>query len=246
MTLPKTFNFQKGELLLIDKPFQWTSFDVVNKLRYSLKQVLKIKKIKVGHAGTLDPLATGLLILCTGKKTKQINELQGLTKEYTGSIFLGATRPSYDKETEINQTFDLARIANDQIYETAQNFLGKSEQIPPAHSAIKMGGEAAYVKARKGVDLKMKSREIEIYNFEIENIDLPLIYFKISCSKGTYIRSIAHDFGKALSIGAYLNELTRTKIGDYSLENAWKLTDLIDYVFINKELLLQYEGSQGN
>jgi tRNA pseudouridine55 synthase len=218
-----TYNFIEGEVLLVDKPFEWTSFDVVNKLRCLIKHHLGIKKIKIGHAGTLDPLATGLLIICTGKFTKKINEFQALNKEYTGTFFLGATTPSSDLETEVNNTFNISHIKEDLILSTAKNFTGKMSQLPPVYSAKKIDGERAYESARKGIDLKMKSREVSINEFEITRIALPEVNFRVVCSKGTYIRSLAKDFGEAMNTGAYLSALRRTKIGAYRLENATNL-----------------------
>jgi len=213
-------DFKEGQVLLIDKPLEWTSFQVVNKLRWHIKQTFKIKKIKVGHAGTLDPLATGLLIICTGKFTKKINEYQGQDKEYTGTITLGATTPSFDLETEINQKFDISHLNEAIIKETTKQFLGEIDQKPPIFSAIKKDGKRLYELARKGETTEIKSRKVFISNFEITNINIPEVEFRIVCSKGTYIRSIANDFGKALNCGGHLSKLRRTKIGDFSVENA--------------------------
>jgi tRNA pseudouridine55 synthase len=198
------FDFQAGEVLLFDKPIGWTSFDVVNKVRYLIRSHLGIKKIKVGHAGTLDPLATGLLILCTGKFTKRIQEFQDQDKEYTGTFFLGATTPSFDKETEIDKTYNISHITDDKILNAAKQLTGDIEQIPPLFSAIKIKGKRAYDYARKNKDVKLNPRKVSINEFEITGIDLPKIYFRVSCSKGTYIRSLARDFGEALNAGAYL------------------------------------------
>lgn len=218
----QTFNFSEGELLLVDKPLTWTSFDVVNKLRYATG----IRK--VGHAGTLDPLATGLLIVCVGRKaTKKIDSLQGLDKEYTGIITLGGVRPSYDMETEVTETFAVDHLTEADIIKTTHTFLGQIEQIPPAFSAIKVNGVPLYKKARKGEKVVAKSRSVRIDEFEITKIALPEIHFRIVCSKGTYIRSIAHDFGKALNNGGYLSQLCRTKIDKYELKNAWNLDELV-------------------
>jgi len=219
----QTFSFAEGQLLLVDKPLTWTSFDVVGKIRNSIKPL----KVKVGHAGTLDPLATGLLIICTGKMTKQIDSFQAENKEYTGTITLGATTPSYDLETGIDQTFDIAPITHEMIYEVAKTFLGEQFQYPPAHSAIKIDGERIYEKARRGEDVELRLRQVEIQEFEIVKIELPEVHFRITCSKGTYIRSIANDFGKKLNNGAYLSSLRRTKSGDSSVDKAWNLEDLI-------------------
>ncbi|WP_270090837.1 tRNA pseudouridine(55) synthase TruB [Sphingobacterium sp. SYP-B4668] len=220
------FNFAEGQMLLVDKPLTWTSFDVVGKIRNSIKP----QKIKVGHAGTLDPLATGLLIVCTGKMTKQIDTFQAEDKEYTGIITLGATTPSYDLETDIDQRFDISDLTADAIQAATQQFLGELEQYPPAHSAIKINGERVYEKARRGEEVELKSRKIRINSFDIEKIELPHVHFRISCSKGTYIRSIAHDFGKALDNGGHLSELRRTKSGDYDIANAWNLEKLIEVI----------------
>lgn len=206
-----------GRVLLINKPYQWTSFDVVNKLRY----LLKIKK--VGHAGTLDPLATGLLIICTGKMTKRIEEFMGLEKEYTGKFILGKTTPSHDLETEVADGKDASGLTSDQIHDAAKALTGTLHQLPPMHSAIKVGGKRAYEFARKGQEIELKTREIEIVTFEITQIRLPDVTFRIVCSKGTYIRSIARDFGNALGVGAYLTELCRTRIGNFKLEDALEI-----------------------
>lgn len=241
--MKSSFNFQDGEILLINKPYEWTSFDVVNKLRYTIKKCAQIKKIKVGHAGTLDPLATGLLIVCTGKMTKQINELQGLDKEYTGTFYLGATTPSYDRETEVNETSSIEHLPDSNIQQATKSFIGKIQQVPPIFSAIKKDGKAAYIHARKGEHLKLEPRDIVISDFQITGIDFPKVDFKVHCSKGTYIRSLAHDFGKQLGCGAYLHDLCRTKIGHYLLDNAWQLPELVDHLNNNKHLFLQHEGS---
>lgn len=217
-----------GKLLLIDKPLTWTSFDVVNKIRYHLKKKLGVKNLKVGHAGTLDPLASGLLIICTGKFTKKLNELQGLTKEYTGTITLGSTTPSYDLETEVDQTFNISGINEDDIKKTAQSFIGSSLQTPPIYSAKRIDGEKAYIKARKGEEVKMKQQEVIIEAFDITRLELPEIDFRIVCSKGTYIRSIAHDFGQRMNSGSHLSALRRTMIGEYSIENAQTLDTFLE------------------
>ncbi len=219
----QTINFADGKVLLVDKPLRWTSFDVVRKIRNAIKPL----KVKVGHAGTLDPLATGLLIICTGKFTKRIDEYQAQEKTYTGTITLGATTPSYDLEQEIDQRFDLSGITDAQILETAQSFIGEIEQIPPAHSAIKIDGERVYEKARRGETVTVKPRKVHIHEFEITRIDMPHIAFRVVCSKGTYIRSLASDFGKALDNGAHLSQLRRTKIGDFSVADAWQVPDLV-------------------
>jgi len=223
----KDFDFPEGEILLVDKPLEWTSFDVVNFYRKLLNKVLKIRKIKIGHAGTLDPLATGLLILCTGKLTKKIEQIQTQEKEYTGTFTLGATTPSYDKETEIDNTFSTENLSEAQIRETTKKFIGTIEQIPPIFSAKKINGKRAYEYARKKDDsIIMQSKKISIKTFEITKINIPFVDFRVLCSKGTYIRSLAYDFGKALNNGAYLSSLCRTKIGDYNLVDAYKIQEL--------------------
>ncbi len=215
--------FLDGQVLLIDKPLEWTSFQVVNKVRWLIKKQRGLKKIKVGHAGTLDPLATGLLILCTGKFTKKIEQYQAQEKEYTGTIYLGATTPSYDLETEIDQHFDISGITIEQIHQATQNFIGQIEQVPPLFSAIKKDGKRLYELARKGETTEIKSRTITISEFEITRIELPKIEFRVVCSKGTYIRSLAHDFGKALNNGAHLSALRRTRIGDHRVTDAMSI-----------------------
>ena len=220
-------DFKNGKVLLIDKPLDWTSFQVVNKIRWEIKQKFNLKKIKVGHAGTLDPLATGLLILCTGKFTKKIDEFQAQEKEYTGTFTIGATTPSYDLETEINETFTTDHIDNDSIYAATQQFIGTIEQKPPIFSAIKKDGIRLYELARAGETTEIKPRKVTISEFEITNIALPKIDFKVVCSKGTYIRSLAYDFGKALNSGAHLSALRRTKIGDFNVSNASTIEDFI-------------------
>ncbi|MCH3881651.1 MULTISPECIES: tRNA pseudouridine(55) synthase TruB [Tenacibaculum] len=221
-------DYKNGQILLIDKPLEWTSFQVVNKLRWHIKQQFNIKKIKVGHAGTLDPLATGLLIICTGKQTKNIHEYQGQIKEYTGTFTIGATTPSYDLETEVNETFTTEHITEDLLHKTTKQFLGKIQQKPPIFSAIKKDGKRLYELARKGETTEIKAREVEINEFEITNINLPKVDFRIVCSKGTYIRSIAYDYGIALNSGAHLSTLRRTKIGDFSTENAQSIEGFIE------------------
>ncbi len=225
---------KNGQVLLIDKPLNWTSFDVVNKIRFSILKNFKIKRFKVGHAGTLDPLATGLLIVCVGKATKKINKFQNLNKTYTGTLVLGATTPSYDLETEIDQKFPTAHISEQMIFETAENFIGKQEQYPPIFSAIKKAGKKLYEHARKGEKVEISPRQIEILDFKILEINLPEIKFSVDVSKGTYIRSLAFDFGKALKSGAYLSELRRTKIGDYNVEESVTPQKWIDEVFTTK------------
>jgi tRNA pseudouridine55 synthase len=213
-------DFLEGQILLIDKPLKWSSFQAVNKLKYVLKRKFDLpKKFKIGHAGTLDPLATGLLIICTGKFTKKITEIQAQAKEYTGTIVLGATTPSYDMETEVDATFPIEHITTELIHETVQQFLGEIDQKPPVFSAIKKDGIRLYEHARAGEEIEIASRKTTIYEFEITRIVLPEIDFRVQCSKGTYIRSLAFDYGKALHSGGYLSALRRTKIGNYSVEN---------------------------
>lgn len=218
-------DYKEGQVLLIDKPLNWTSFQVVNKMRWLIRQQFDIKKIKVGHAGTLDPLATGLLIICTGKFTKKIDTYQAQEKEYTGTFTLGATTPSYDLETEIDQTFDISGISSESIKETVNQFLGEIQQQPPVFSALKKDGKRLYEFARNGEEVDIPFRSVTISEFEITNIDLPKVDFRVVCSKGTYIRSLANDFGKALDNGAHLSELRRTRIGDFSVEGALNMSD---------------------
>lgn len=213
-------DYLEGQLLLVDKPLGWTSFQAVNKLKWVLRQRFKLKKIKIGHAGTLDPLATGLLIICVGKFTKRIHEFQGQEKEYTGTITLGGTTPSYDLETEINQTFNTDHITEELIKNTTKEFIGEIDQAPPIFSALKKDGKRLYEYAREGKEIEIKTRKVTIKSFEITRIDFPNVMFKIVCSKGTYIRSIANDYGKALDSGAHLSKLRRTKIGDYNVDIA--------------------------
>ncbi|MCK0188830.1 tRNA pseudouridine(55) synthase TruB [Arenibacter sp. F20364] len=213
-------NFLEGQVLLIDKPLGWSSFQAVNSLKWKIRKKFQLKKIKIGHAGTLDPLATGLLLICTGKATKTINELQGQEKEYTGTITLGGTTPSYDLETEINENFPTDHITNELIHSTTAQFIGDIEQIPPVFSALKKDGKRLYEYAREGKEVEIKKRGVTITEFEITSVELPMIHFRVVCSKGTYIRSLAHDFGKALQTGAHLSSLKRTKIGDFNVNNA--------------------------
>ena len=221
-------DFKSGQVLLIDKPLNWTSFQAVNKLRWHIKQRFNIKKIKVGHAGTLDPLATGLLIICTGKQTKQINIYQGQVKEYTGTFTFGATTPSFDLETEIDKSFPTDHITDELLHQTTQQFIGDIQQKPPIFSAIKKDGKRLYELARKGETTEIKSREVTISEFEITKINFPEVEFRVVCSKGTYIRSLANDFGKALNSGAHLSALRRTKIGDFSVKKAVSINEFIN------------------
>ena len=218
-------DYKEGQLILIDKPLGWTSFQVVNKIRWLIKQQFKLKKIKVGHAGTLDPLATGLLILCVGKFTKKIDTYQAQEKEYTGTITLGATTPSYDLETEIDARFDISKITSEAINEATLSFIGEIQQQPPIFSALKKEGKRLYEFARAGEEVEIPKRTVLISAFEITNVDLPKVDFRVVCSKGTYIRSLAYDFGKALNNGGHLSALRRTKIGEYSVENAISIED---------------------
>ncbi|MFC5681837.1 tRNA pseudouridine(55) synthase TruB [Flavobacterium sp. MAHUQ-51] len=217
--------YLEGQVLLIDKPLKWSSFQAVNKLKYLLINKVGLpKKFKIGHAGTLDPLATGLLLICTGKFTKRIAELQGQAKEYTGTFYIGATTPSYDLETEIDANFPTAHIDEALIHETVKQFLGEIDQKPPIFSAIKKDGKRLYEHARAGEEVEIASRKTTIHEFEITRIALPEIDFRVVCSKGTYIRSLAYDFGKALNSGSHLTVLRRTKIGDYDVKNAIDIT----------------------
>jgi len=231
--LKTSFNFPEGEVLLVDKPLEWTSFDVVNFIRSFLRKIYGGKKLKVGHAGTLDPLATGLLIICTGKFTKKIDEFQGMDKVYVGSMRLGATTPSYDRETEVDKEFEISDINEEMLKKAANLFKGDIEQIPPKYSAIKIKGKRAFEYARSNEEVKLKTRAVKINDFTLLNIDLPNIDFSVDCSKGTYIRSLVRDFGEELNNGAYLTQLRRTKIGNFNVANAFSLEDF------KKEVLKQ-------
>jgi tRNA pseudouridine55 synthase len=211
---PSLQPFLEGKVILMNKPINWTSFDVVRKIR-NLTRI-----IKVGHAGTLDPLATGLLIVCTGKFTKKINEYMGMEKEYTGTFTLGAITPTYDLESEPNQFQSIEHLTPEIIQSATKEFIGPILQTPPAHSAIKQDGKPVYLAARKGLEVKLEPRPVTIYEFNIEKIELPIVHFKVICSTGTYIRSLANDFGKALGVGAYMSSLCRTRIGDFSLNES--------------------------
>lgn len=225
---------QEGHVFLIDKPLDWTSFDVVNKIRWNIRKTYDLKKIKVGHAGTLDPKATGLLLICTGKLTKRIDEFQAQEKTYTGTIKLGVTTPTYDLESEEDQTFPTDHFTEEMIHEATKQFIGEIEQFPPMHSAIKVDGKRLYELAREGVEIERKARKITIHDFKITKIDLPFVDFECHCSKGTYIRSLAYDFGKALNSGGYLTGLRRTKIGDFDVINADNSSLEISYFEDNK------------
>jgi len=225
-------DFLEGQVLLFNKPLGWSSFDVVKKVRGIIKSVKNIRKIKVGHAGTLDPLADGLLIICTGKFTKRIDEIQGQKKVYTGEITLGATTPSYDKETEVDQTFDVSKITDKIIHKTSKKFEGKIMQKPPIFSALKREGKRLYKHAREGTKIEINAREVEIEKFKITSIEMPKITFKIVCSKGTYIRSLAHDFGKELNNGAHLSSLKREMIGNFSLSDSISIDSFKENILI--------------
>jgi tRNA pseudouridine55 synthase len=214
------FQFEEGELLLIDKPLDWTSFDAVNFVRSFLKRALNIKKLKVGHAGTLDPLATGLLLICTGKMTKKIQTLQDMDKIYTGTMLLGYSTPSYDMETEPDASFPTENLSQEELENARLSFLGEIEQVPPVFSAVKIDGKRAFLYARKNQDVTMKARKVNIFDFQIDPVKFPEIDFAVHCSKGTYIRSLIHDYGKTMQNGACLTKLRRTAIGSYSVENA--------------------------
>lgn len=213
--------YQAGQVFLIDKPLHWTSFDAVNKLKHAFKP----HKIKIGHAGTLDPLATGLLLICVGKKTKEIEQYQAQIKEYTGKIRLGSTTPSFDLETEVDGSYPLEHITPEKIEAARQSFLGQISQVPPVYSAIKVGGKRAYESARKGEALELKAREVHISEFELDTTSFPDVRFRVVCTKGTYIRSLARDLGKALETGGHLIELRREKIGNFDVKDALSIED---------------------
>ncbi|HWB64506.1 MAG TPA: tRNA pseudouridine(55) synthase TruB [Chitinophagales bacterium] len=223
-------DFEQGEVLLVNKPLHWTSFDVVNKIRYALRKKTG-NKVKVGHAGTLDPLATGLLIICTGKMTRKIDEYTGMDKAYTGTFLMGATTPSFDAETAVDNTYPTGHITEAMLNECAAGFIGEMEQVPPVYSAIKIEGKAAYLHARKGKEVEMKARKATIRQFELTRTALPEVDFRVVCTKGTYIRSLANDFGKVLHSGAYLKALCRTAIGDFKLKDAWEIEALVNTIF---------------
>ncbi len=223
-------SFQKGRMLFVDKPFRWTSFDAVNKIKSQLRYRLGIKKIRIGHAGTLDPLATGLLIICTGKSTKLIEQYQGLDKTYTGAFIIGHVTPSFDLETAPVETRPYEHITGEDLERAAEVLTGQQEQIPPLYSAKKIAGERAYHHARQGLNTKLQARPVDIKTFAITEINLPEVSFRVTCSKGTYIRALARDFGEHLGTGAYLSALRRTHIGDFSVEQAWKMDQLTDAI----------------
>ncbi len=222
-------NFEEGVVLLIDKPLEWTSFDVVSKIRNT------IRTKKVGHAGTLDPLATGLLILCTGKMTKKIDSYQAQEKEYEGELVLGKTTPSCDLETEVDQEFDISSLTEEAIRNNVLSFIGTIQQVPPIYSAIKVDGVPLYKKARKGETAEIKSREVTVSEFEITDIQLPVVKFRVVCSKGTYIRSLVRDFGAALHNGAYMSALRRTRIGEFHVRDAEQLLEFVEKIKAQKE-----------
>ena len=233
-------NYIEGHTLLINKPLRWTSFDVVKKIRNTLRSALQLKKIKVGHAGTLDPLADGLLIVCTGKFTKRINEFQAQEKEYSAEFTLGATTPSFDLETEVNETFEYNHITEDMLKITAESLTGNILQTPPIYSAIKQDGKRLYEHARKGEDIKIKERMVHVSKFEIIKVEMPKVYVRIVSSKGTYIRSLAQAFGKKLNNGAHLSQLTRTRIGKFELSQAIEIQEFIDSFSITNNRATEY------
>lgn len=223
-------NFEEGEILCVDKPLYWTSFDVVNKVRIAISKSTKLKKIKVGHAGTLDPLATGVMILCTGKATKKIEDFQYQTKEYVATLELGATTPSFDLEHPIDKRFPIDHISKELIDRVIPTFKGEIMQIPPKYSAVKIEGKRAYDYARNGEDIELKPKLLVIDEIKVLDFELPVLKIRVVCSKGTYIRALARDIGEALQSGAYLTSLTRTRIGDFRLEDCWELNDLLNYI----------------
>ncbi|HMQ07417.1 MAG TPA: tRNA pseudouridine(55) synthase TruB [Saprospiraceae bacterium] len=223
-------SFSEGCLLLVDKPLEWTSFDVVNKIRSKIKYIFKLPKIKVGHAGTLDPLATGLLIVCTGKYTRLINDMQDMTKEYEGLIYLGETTPTYDRESEVHARFSIEHITDNSIEEACLQFKGPVMQQPPVFSAIKIKGQKAYSLARRGENVEMKPRPVILHELVLKREDMHTLFFKVHCSKGTYIRSLAHDLGKFLGSGAVLHQLRRTRIGDYPIKDAHSIDTIIQHM----------------
>lgn len=241
-----TGNFQEGEILYFNKPLNWTSFDLVNKLRYKISRFLKIKKIKVGHAGTLDPLATGVMIICTGKATKRIEEFQYQTKEYVATLKLGETTPSFDLETQVDASFPTEHITKELVEETLQKFAGSIEQIPPSYSACKVNGDRAYEFARKGIEVELKPKLLVIDEIELLSYNMPEITIRVVCSKGTYIRALARDIGQALNSGAHLSGLCRTRIGEITLENCMNIEDAEKLFGINEEQLIIGEQRTAN
>lgn len=228
--------YSEGKVLLFDKPLTWTSFNVVSKVRY----LTKVKK--VGHAGTLDPLATGLLIVCTGKFTKKINDYMGMPKEYTGTITLGSTTPSFDLETEPENFKDISHLTTEQIVAATEHFKGKILQYPPQHSAIKKDGKRLYESARQGIVVEVEPRPVTIYEFDIVKIELPIVHFRVRCSTGTYIRSLANDFGAAIGVGGYMSSLCRTKIGDFDVKDALQVADFETELRALRAKLMEQEG----
>jgi len=227
---PEQEVFREGKVYLVDKPLNWTSFDVVNKVRGTLKYRLDMRKLKVGHAGTLDPLATGLLIVCCGKFTKRLDEFQAKEKEYTGTITLGATTPSYDLETEIDATYPTEHLTETLLLDALAQFTGDIEQVPPIYSAVSVDGKRAYKAARAGETIELKTRKVHIQSFELTRIELPEVDFKVVCSKGTYIRSLAYDFGKAVNSGGHLSALRRTRNGNFKVEDALTIEEIMEQI----------------
>lgn len=223
-------SIQEGTVLVVDKPLEWSSFDVVNKIRNTIRNTHRIKKIKVGHAGTLDPMATGVLVVCTGKKTKEIQFIQDGRKEYLATLKLGATTPSYDTETEEDQTFPIEHITREKIEKTLHGFKGEIDQYPPIFSAIRKDGKRLYEFARKGEEVEIEPRKVTIDTISVEEWEGERLVLRVQCGKGTYIRSLAHDIGKALGSGAYLTALQRTAVGDHSIDEAWQMQDLVDAI----------------
>lgn len=219
-----------GTMIMVDKPLEWTSFDVVNKIRYAIRKTFQLKKIKVGHAGTLDPMASGLLIICTGRMTKLIDQYQAQEKEYTGTLLLGATTPTYDAESEVNHLFSIDHLTPEMLEKQALHMTGEIIQTPPVFSAIKKNGVPLYKLARAGKEVEVPTRKVIIHSFELIEINIPEVSFRVRCSKGTYIRSLAHEFGAALQSGAYLTSLRRIAIGEYKVDDAWQLPDLINQI----------------
>jgi tRNA pseudouridine55 synthase len=224
------FSYREGALFLIDKPQGWTSFDVVNKLRWKIRKHLGVKKFKVGHAGTLDPMATGLLNLCVGKWTKRLQELEGLDKSYTGTIRLGQTTPSYDAETEVDEHYPTDHLDLEKLQQATERFIGDIQQLPPMFSAIKVDGQPLYKRARRGESIEVKPRAVSVQQFELENFTGTTVDFTISCGKGTYVRSLAHDLAQEVGSGGHLVALRRTRVGPYHIEDAWQLEELLDLI----------------
>jgi tRNA pseudouridine55 synthase len=233
--LPEDHDFLAGAMFLVDKPLEWTSFDVVNKLRYKLKHSIGVKKIKVGHSGTLDPLATGLLLICCGKYTKKLTELTVADKRYEGTMKLGATTASYDAELEEENIKPTDHITEELVEEVLPAYRGKIAQYPPIFSAIKKNGQALYKLARKGIEVRPDPREVEIFSLEVKNVELPYVKLDIHCGKGTYIRSLAHDIGQSLGVGAYLSQLRRTTIGPYNVSDALSIEEIVNYIEQSKK-----------